>query len=171
LNVVNLQQQGHRAKFRSSDSATLKKGFACLLLCDRYQDKPLEPEFRNQSFQELISRAAQNINDVSSFFKNWYMENSSLIIQGRTLKDWTQERLNDAAIEPPLSNQPVSVNTNWYTLDAAAKMFHYRKRLVTTVEGLISMAPFESQLGDQVWILFGCSVPVIHSGRMAIISS
>jgi hypothetical protein len=151
----SINREVNPAIYHPSD---LKQAFTRALLCDRFDNKPLDPAFGNPAFLELTHRARHGIKDPASYFHGWFQKNKSFLVHGRSFEDWVQEWT--AGMPDPIPEDEVSANAHLYTLDAAATQSYYRKRLMSTLEGPFGMGPHEARPGDQIWVLFGCSVPV-----------
>lgn len=118
------------------------------------------PGFSLRCFDEITLQALHIIKDYKSFSPEWFQYNKCFLIHGCCLEDWVHDWM--ACCSTPSADEGVSADAKLYTLDAAATMYYYRKRLMTTTEGGFGMAPHNSQPGGEVWVLFGCSVPVVH---------
>ncbi|KAH9207583.1 hypothetical protein DL95DRAFT_482630 [Leptodontidium sp. 2 PMI_412] len=158
--LIQSTEEPNPTRFVSYDGSSLMEEMARSLLCKRYQKRPMLPDFSLRCFDEITLRALHIIKDYKSFFPEWFQYNKCFLIHGCSLEDWVHDWM--ACCSAPSADEGVSADAKLYTLDAAATMYYYRKRLMTTREGGFGMAPHNSQPGDEVWVLFGCSVPVVH---------
>jgi hypothetical protein len=159
VNLIQSRAEANQVGAGSCNGSSLREAIARALLLDRYKSRPVYPSYCNPAFDEIALRAVHSIKDSYSFFPNWFQKNRSFLIRGRSLQEWVLEWT--AHYDPPSAKESVSSDSRLYTLDAASRMFLFCKRLMTTTDGRIGMVPQSSRPGDQVWIIFGCSVPVV----------
>ena len=89
-------------------------------------------------------------------FTNWYKLNKSLVVAGRTIEDWGNDRSipwTDGGLEPE-GNE--------------TDLFHYRlashwqsRRFLTTMKGYAGLGPLTSRPGDKICVILGCCTPVL----------
>jgi hypothetical protein len=129
---------------------------------DRYLGIPAPVEQFREDFQLLATSADGRMNcPLRKAFAEWFRHNKSLLIRGTTLEELCQTM--------PISNTNKKVDdgeqgflSRMQDTTAPSKM---ARRLVTTREGHVGMAPPRAQSGDAVCVLFGCSVPVVLRRR------
>ncbi|CAN9311553.1 unnamed protein product [Alternaria sp. RS040] len=159
FNLIQSCAEPNLVRSDSCNGSKLRVNIARALLCGRYKRRPIPARFCNPAFGEITLRAIQGIEDKGSYFPGWFEKNDSFLICGRSMRGWIEEW--SAEFSSPSTKEKLSSDAHQYTLDAAAVMFYYRKRIMTTTDGRFGMAPHSSRSGDQVWVLFGCSVPVV----------
>ncbi|CAI9634545.1 unnamed protein product [Alternaria burnsii] len=159
FNLIQSCAEPNLVRSDSCNGSKLRVNIARALLCGRYKRRPIPARFCNPAFGEITLRAIRGIEDKGSYFPGWFEKNDSFLICGRSMRGWIEEWY--AEFSSPSAKEKLSSDAHQYTLDAAAVMFYYRKRIMTTTDGRFGMAPHSSRSGDQVWVLFGCSVPVV----------
>jgi hypothetical protein len=109
-----------------------------------------------------------------NYKQQWHKENGKFKICGRTLEEITLEKMHDQnlktggvtreeiAAEESARQQLISGhNSEWLDLSTAIKIAFGRRRLATTKLGYLCLAPFDTQLGDVIAILYDCHAPVV----------
>ena len=132
----------------------------CLLLGrkDRYLRYASPFGYLLDEFYALCIAALRN-ERLHPRFLDWFQRNKNLHIQG-----YTFEEICLAASLPEGSN--LVDLTDMSNLQSFLSRFTdttkwMSRRLMTTINGQIGMVSSGTQKGDQIWILLGCSVPVI----------
>ncbi|KAF7863137.1 hypothetical protein EAF04_007220 [Stromatinia cepivora] len=130
---------------------------------DRYlgEDIPAK-DFSYQEFQAFCLAAMETPVNVHPLFLDWFERNRSLRIGCHSL-----EQICKAAQSPESKS---FTNVDFMDISTHEKVFLSRfrdttkwmaRRLMTTNRKLIGMVPCRARKGDQVWILLGCSIPLI----------
>ncbi|ESZ95461.1 hypothetical protein SBOR_4115 [Sclerotinia borealis F-4128] len=139
--------------------------FRCLMLNrrERYLSWDLPAmEHSYKDFQTFCLAAMKTPFDVHPLFLDWFERNRHLRIGSHTL-----EQLCKAAQSP---EPKLSTNIDLMDISTHERGFLSRfrdttkwmaRRLMTTNTEYIGMGPCRVQKGDQVWILLGCSIPLI----------
>jgi Heterokaryon incompatibility protein (HET) len=101
-------------------------------------------------------------------------------IAGASLHDWicdgidltTAEHRIGEALKVHLEHEETGIESKLYTSvinSCASKLLELQRHLFVTQEGYIGTAPLDTERGDEVWILYGCNIPVLlrklDSGR------
>ncbi|KAF2670886.1 hypothetical protein BT63DRAFT_423162 [Microthyrium microscopicum] len=120
---------------------------------------PLKPDISIGGFDELLLRAINDSKDPNYDFFEWWTMNKSVVIQGRSLEEWQLDWTS--SLNSPIDLNAMSPDAHLYAIHACEKIYRYQLRLMTTREGALGMGPHTASLEDQVWILFGCRVPVV----------
>lgn len=138
--------------------------FRCLMLNrqDRYLSYDLPAmEYSYQDFQAFCHAAMRTPLAVHPLFLDWFERNRSLRIGSHSL-----ERICKAAE----SIEPQSIIIDFMDISTHEKGFLSRfrdttkwmaRRLMVTNGRHLGMVPCRARKGDQVWILLGCSIPLI----------
>ena len=151
--------------YTNKSSKLLENISRCLVLDrkDRYLSHPTPYGHFHADFQAFCKAAIEEPNVVDAKFYHWFQINKSLLIQGQSLEQICQTAT-------PLANQE-HVD---YLKISGEDSFQWRlrevtewmaRRLITTNEGYIGMAPCRAQKGDQICVLLGCSIPMILRKR------
>ncbi|THV47046.1 hypothetical protein BGAL_0339g00060 [Botrytis galanthina] len=139
--------------------------FRCLMLNrqDRYLSQVIPAkEFSYLEFQAFCFAAMKRPDDVHPLFLDWFERNRTLRIGSHSL-----EQICKAT---PLPNSEFSTDYDFMDISTNEQAFISRfrdttkwmaRRLMTTNQGLIGMVPCRARKSDQVWILLGCSIPLI----------
>lgn len=134
----------------------------CLLLNrqDRYLSYKLPLEYSYQEFQTFCLAAIETPSELHPQFLDWFERNRSLHIRtysleqicktAKPLKSSIKVDLADSMANERGFLSRFRDTTEWMT-----------RRLMTTNEGHIGMVPCRARKGDQVWVLPGCSIPLI----------
>jgi hypothetical protein len=136
--------------------------FRCLLLNrkDRYLNYALPPGNSYQEFQAFCLAAMETPSTVHPQFLDWFERNRTLHIgsysleqickSAKPLQSSAKVDLMDIMTNEQGFLSRFSDTTNWMT-----------RRLMSTNEAYIGMVPCRARKGDQVWVLFGCSIPLV----------
>ncbi|KAF7936570.1 uncharacterized protein EAE97_007936 [Botrytis byssoidea] len=139
--------------------------FRCLMLNrqDRYLSQDISAkEFSYLEFQAFCFAAMTRPGDVYPLFLDWFERNRTLRIGSHSL-----EQICKAA---PLPKSEFSTDYDFMDISTNEQGFISRfrdttkwmaRRLMTTNQGLIGMVSCRARKSDQVWILLGCSIPLI----------
>ncbi|KAB8301501.1 hypothetical protein EYC80_003354 [Monilinia laxa] len=139
--------------------------FRCLMLNrqDRYLSHDLPgKEYSYKEFQAFCSAAMRTPREVHPLFLDWFERNRSLRIGSHSI-----EQICKAAESTELGSFAV---IDFMDISTHEKRFLSRfrdttkwmaRRLMVTNENYIGMVPCRARKGDQVWILLGCSIPLI----------
>jgi Heterokaryon incompatibility protein (HET) len=139
----------------------------CLILGrrDRYLQNPVIPKSFVADFWKFCSNVMQNNDsEVPTAFKIWFNRNRPLSIRGYPLESLIQYAALDRRWRLESENS-ISV-TDLQSLNSFTGRFYdtivrMTRRLMVSKDGLLGIAPDQSQKGDMICILFGCSVPVV----------
>lgn len=137
----------------------------CLVLNrkDRYLTYATPPNYFYRDFQSLCLTAITRPANVNPQFLDWFQLNRSLHIRGHCLEELCK------------SAETHHIDLSHLKLaDAVGKRFLSRfndttremaRRLITTNEGHIGMAPYRVQKGDRICVLLGCNIPLVLRRR------
>jgi hypothetical protein len=138
----------------------------CLVLNrkDRYLSHPTPYCHFHDDFLTFCHSSINHPTQVPPRFLSWFSLNRDLYISGRTL-----EELYRAS---PIPENPQGID---YFQRSDEESFQSRhkdvtewmaRRLMTTrTRGILGMAPCRAEKGDQIWVLRGCSIPMILRKR------
>jgi hypothetical protein len=147
-------------------SAILETISRCLVLNrkDRYLSHPTPSGHFLEDFLAFCLGSIHRPHEVPPRFISWFLLNKFLYIGGHTL-----EELCEAA---PIPENPQGID---YLQRSDEESFQSRhkdvtewmaRRLMTTkTRGLLGMAPCRAEKGDQIWVLRGCSIPMLLRKR------
>jgi len=135
----------------------------CLLLnrTDRYLKYESPVGYLFDEFQPLCRAAIETpgATQLHPRFLDWFQRNKDLHIQGHSFEEICKA---SEKFEKP---REIKLNdmSNMYSFlsrftDTTMWMF---RRLMTTNMGRIGMVSCRARKGDQIWVLLGCSVPVV----------
>ncbi|KAL5319016.1 hypothetical protein ACEPPN_014086 [Leptodophora sp. 'Broadleaf-Isolate-01'] len=139
----------------------------CLLLNrkDRYLKVESPVGYRFDEFQALCLTAMNTPGaaELNPRFLDWFQRNKDLQIQGHSL-----ERI--CTLTPKLEKSKAIKLDDIYDQNSFVSRFTDTtrwmvRRLMTTNSGNIGMVSGRAQKGDQIWVLLGCSVPVVLRKR------
>lgn len=158
----------------STQTGELKPGTAsvimedlmrCLMLDrrDRYLTQELSSkEYCHKYFGDLCRTALQTPQKVDGQFLDWFQRNRQLYIQGYTLEDVCRKskgiRSRSRFSGDLLDRQSFLSRFNDTTQGMS-------RRLMITKDGNTGMVPCRTRRGDQIWVLLGCSIPVVLRKR------
>lgn len=94
----------------------------------------------------------------------WFRENKELKVCGRTMEEITLQKILSQASQgktPDNASRKGQHPDNFTRFSTALSMAVGHRRLATTRDGYLCLAPFDTQPNDNVVILGNCSVPVI----------
>ncbi|QSZ33502.1 hypothetical protein DSL72_005070 [Monilinia vaccinii-corymbosi] len=163
--IVNANFQNQPELDSKLASRYMDRIFRCLMFNrqERYLSHEIPVmEYSYQEFQAFCFAAMRTPFDVHPLFLNWFERNRSLRIGPHSL-----EQICKAAKSP----EP-EFFTNFDLMDISTHergfLSRFRdttkwmaRRLMVTNEEYIGMVPCRARKGDQVWILLGCSIPLI----------
>jgi Heterokaryon incompatibility protein (HET) len=164
----NAPSNRRRSKSETFDTANDLVQQICDTLVLKRRDRYLCHTSRIQQyvieFSNFCSKALADTTAVNWRFADWYTMNKSFQIQGFTLETLTKEFCEKVG---NWSWVDFFDTSNWESYlarfsDTTIKM---ARRLMTTDNGLIGMAPLRAANGDLVCVLYGCSVPVVLRKR------
>lgn len=126
---------------------------------DRYFCHPADIQRFSLDFSLFCTSVLASPSSADRRFSDWFALNKKLRLRGYSL-EYLAKQICAKMPDVPLDLFDVS---NWESFlsrfcDTTIKM---ARRLATTGEGLVVMAPLRAQKGDIVCVLFGCSVPVV----------
>lgn len=136
--------------------------FRCLLLNrqDRYLNYALPPRNSHQEFQAFCLAVMETPSAVHPHFLDWFERNRTLHIGSHSLEQICKSAkpLQSSAkvdLMDIMTNEQGFLSrfrdtTEWMT-----------RRLMITNEAHIGMVPCRARKGDQVWVLLGCSIPLV----------
>jgi hypothetical protein len=139
----------------------------CLLLNrkDRYLKVESPVGYRFDEFQALCLTAMNTPGaaELNPRFLDWFQRNKDLQIQGHSL-----ERI--CTLTPKLEKSKAIKLDDIFDQDSFVSRFTDTtrwmvRRLMTTNSGNIGVVSGRAQKGDQIWVLLGCSVPVVLRKR------
>lgn len=139
--------------------------FRCLMLNrqDRYLSQDISArEFSYLEFQAFCFAAMKRPGDVHPLFLDWFERNRTLRIGSRSL-----EQICRATPFPESESfagfdfMDISTNEQGFISRFRDTTKWMARRLMTTDQGFIGMVPCRARKSDQVWILLGCSIPLI----------
>jgi len=137
---------------------------SCLVLDrkDRYLSILAPVEQFREDFQLLAMFTDGPIDyPIHKAFTEWFRHNKSLLIRGNTLEELCQ-MTRSPNMKKKVDDSEQGFLSRIHDTTALSGM---ARRLFTTREGHIGMAPQRAQSGDAVCVLFGCSVPVVLRRR------
>jgi len=133
----------------------------CLLLNrkDRYLSYEAPLWYFYGDFQALCLATLGTPEEVHPQFFDWFQLNKPLYIQGQSLEEIckTAEILENSR---KINLQDMSDHNSFLSRFRDTTEWMVR-RLITTNKGHIGMAPCRVQKGDQIWVLLGCSIPLV----------
>lgn len=133
----------------------------CLLLNrkDRYLNYEILLGYFYGDFQGLCLSAIETPAKLHPQFLDWFRRNKSLYIQRHSLEEIckTAETLENSR---QINFQDVSDQNSFLSRFKDTTEWMVR-RLITTNQGHIGMVPCRVQKGDQIWVLLGCSIPLV----------
>ena len=133
----------------------------CILLNrkDRYLGDKSPPGYLFNEFQALCHYSLKTPGLVYPLFLDWFQRNKSLCIQGYSLAELS-ERFGEQEESSKINLNDLSKQTSFVSRfkDTTEWM---QRRLMTTKDGKIGMVPGRTQKEDQIWVLFGCSIPLV----------
>jgi hypothetical protein len=88
----------------------------------------------------------------------WYHANKHFVWRGRTLEQLCRNATDPSAEPKPLSSREDGFASRLIDTTGVMTM---KRRLLVSKNGHIGMAPPEAQKGDLLFVLTGCSVPVV----------
>jgi hypothetical protein len=136
----------------------------CLVLNrkDRYLTYPAPPNDFCRDFLSCCRAATRGSTDISNQFGEWFQLNKSLLIRGHSLED----------IGKASNTSGISDRIDWLGMSETSFLPRFKdttkymeRRLITTNDGHIGMAPCRVRKGDQICVLFGCNIPLILRQR------
>ncbi|KAH6714217.1 heterokaryon incompatibility protein-domain-containing protein [Leptodontidium sp. MPI-SDFR-AT-0119] len=171
LKIVHEDRDGDEAEANVNDvmdaSMLLEQIGRCLLLNrkDRYLKVESPVGYRFDEFQALCLAAMNTPGaaELNPRFLDWFQRNKDLQIQGHSL-----ERI--CTMTPKLEKSKAIKLDDIYNQDSFVARFTDTtrwmvRRLMTTNSGNIGVVSSRAQKGDQIWVLLGCSVPVVLRKR------
>jgi len=134
----------------------------CLLLDrkDRYLSYPTPPGYLLEEFLALCLSSLRTPSDVEPPFRDWFEMTKNFQIQGYSLQELclaiekSGTSMSDS-YDRDMSHHHSFLSRFKDTTDGMAC------RILTTDEGYVGMGPCRVQPGDQVWVLIGCSIPLV----------
>ena len=133
----------------------------CLLLNrkDRYLSYETPLGYFYGDFQALCLSAIGTPAKLHPQFLDWFQRNKSLHIQGHSLEEIckTAETLENSR---QINFQDMSDQNSFLSRFKDTTEWMAR-RLITTNQGHIGMVSCRVQKGDQIWVLPGCSIPLV----------
>ena len=162
---VNMPPRSNSSLEKKTDpqqSATLLEQVGrCILLNrkDRYLSYEAPVGYLSNEFQALCYYSLKKPGLVYPQFQDWFQRNKSLYIQGYSLAGLSEsfgqqkEPRGESLMDLSKQNSFVSRfkdTTEWM-----------ERRLMSTNKGYIGMVPRRTQKDDQIWVLFGCSIPLV----------
>ncbi|PMD45907.1 HET-domain-containing protein [Hyaloscypha variabilis F] len=134
----------------------------CLFLDrqDRYLSHDLSSSFSYQEFQTFCLTAIETPSAVHPQFLDWFERNRSLSIRSYSLEEICKtakplESSTKVDLMDMMTNERAFLSRFRDTTD------WMMRRLMTTNKGHVGMVPCRARKGDQVWVLLGCSIPLI----------
>ncbi|KAE8451541.1 hypothetical protein EG329_003614 [Mollisiaceae sp. DMI_Dod_QoI] len=127
---------------------------------DRYLTYPAPSHFC-RSFARACKAAQETPKTMSPRIREWFDLNMCLSVRGCTLQDRCCETEGCLCAAESLEDQSVDLARDaqfWNRVHETVT--HMERRLVTTDEGSIGMAPYRVQKGDIVCVLVGCNIPM-----------
>jgi hypothetical protein len=107
-----------------------------------------------RSFGKLWSEEGRRLCDEKSAALSLFVANiGSFSICGRTLKQWADE-FAEHKMDADANHLPVLV-------EALYQNMTFGRRVMKTQSGYVGLAHFQSQVGDIVCLLAGCTVPMV----------
>ncbi|KAK0639930.1 heterokaryon incompatibility protein-domain-containing protein [Cercophora newfieldiana] len=150
---------------------------------DRYLSKPAPVSTYLMDFLQLAASATHDETNPSSFasrrFLPWYTLNKDLLIRGTTLENLCKEPQEStdsmSKLRQTFKRGMRILEGEKGEIDLSEEGFIQRlhdtkavrrmgRRLCTTRDGRVGMAPMRARKGDAICVLFGCSVPVLLRG-------
>ncbi|TGO46901.1 hypothetical protein BCON_0302g00080 [Botryotinia convoluta] len=139
--------------------------FRCLMLNrqDRYLSEDiLAKEFSYLEFQAFCFAAMTRPGDVHPLFLDWFERNRTLRIGSHSLEQVCKATpLPKSGFFADYDFMDISTNEQGFISRFRDTTKWMARRLMTTDQGLIGMVPCRARKSDQVWILLGCSIPLI----------
>jgi hypothetical protein len=109
------------------------------------------------SFSQLSSKKARVFMEkYHSSLLDWLRDNEAFLIDGRNLEDWIQ-----IAKKFPVPDSNLSKRVLRKYIQRLAQVVGCGMRLATTMDGRVGMVHPQTQRGDVICSLLGCSLPVI----------
>jgi hypothetical protein len=161
------------ANLRSQDmihpsviSAALEEVICCLMLGreDRYLSRRVTPHHFYWDFKVFYLAATRNPASVPSQVVDWFQLNRFLFIRGHTLEEFCESAGTDNDSPARAGDVDIS-DTNIFLLRCNDTTGSMARRLITTNKGHIGMGPYRVRKGDRIYVLLGCSVPLILRPR------
>ncbi|CZR66684.1 related to heterokaryon incompatibility protein [Phialocephala subalpina] len=145
-------------------SMILSDVMRCLVLDrkDRYLSHRLSGEgYCHRHFRDMCRIALQTPQNVDTQFLDWFQRNRQLYIQGYTLEEVCRK------------SEELESKCNGGLPDREAFLSRFddttqgmSRRLMTTNDGNTGMVPCRTGRGDQIWVLLGCSIPMVLRKRL-----
>jgi hypothetical protein len=164
--LIGITSTSNISSTMSAGGAKLLDDIVRCLVLDRKDRQlgapaPIE-QFRTDFLKLATSNQEQITAPVHKEFGQWFQRNKGLLIRGVTL-----EQLCRATKRLPSSKDNVGGGEESFAGRAwdTTGLEQMARRLVTTQQGLLGMAPARSENGDAICVLKGCSVPVILRKR------
>jgi Heterokaryon incompatibility protein (HET) len=93
-----------------------------------------------------------------SAFKEWYINNNSLIVAGRTTYEWVND-LSLPGLKPIATVFDSVRNPDFFDFNLLSHTQSWR--FFTTTSGYAGLGPNPCQPGDKIVIIFGCASPLV----------
>lgn len=164
------QQSGPRATMLSMDWLDSIVRSLVLDRRDKYLCFHAPPKYITDFIHLCNGCIAEDPVDWS--FATWFEQNRYLKFGTQTLEDLIRNVPSETPSSPPPLRRPPSYpirqldDAESDKVDTFLSRFHdtvrkKARRLMTSCEGLVGMAPCRARPGDVVAILFGCNIPLI----------
>jgi len=163
----DLRAPGRIVSRNTNEASTILETISrCLVLNrkDRYLSYPTPSGHFLADFIVFCRSSIHHPHEVPPCFISWFSLNRNLFIGGRTLED-----LCRAA---PIPENPQGIDYLQRTDEESFQSRHKdvtewmaRRHLTTKKRGLLGMAPCRAEKGDQIWVLRGCSMPMVLRER------
>lgn len=109
------------------------------------------------SFSLLSSKKARQFMErYHPKLLSWLEDNETFLVDGQTLEDWIQK-----ADKFPVPDYSLSVRVLRKYMQRIAQVVECGMRLATTRDGRVGMVHPQTQRGDVICSLLGCSLPVV----------
>jgi hypothetical protein len=134
----------------------------CLMLDrkDRYLDQCLSDGYCHLHLRDLCLAALRTPQEVHPSFLDWFGRNRNLHIRGHSLEDVCKE-----SGDVNLGDHGGIPDRETFLSRFTDTTQYMSRRFMTTSDGNTGMVPCRTQKGDQIWVLLGCSVPVVLRKR------
>jgi Heterokaryon incompatibility protein (HET) len=155
----------HRDEINPGESSKIIEDTSrCLVLNrkDRYLTYPTPPNYFLKDFQSLCLTAIARPTDVHHQFFDWFQLNKFLYIRGHSLEELCKSTENLDLSHLRLTDSMGEMSFTSRFNDTTKGM---TRRLITTNEGYLGMAPYRVRKGDKICVLLGCNIPLVLRQR------